>query len=60
MEIVPKCSVSRDELIAHGKKADGTPLQYADDCPVCARKGFVGILVGDHPQQTQGKQFHSI
>ena len=49
------CGLYRDELIAHQKRADGTTvLQYTDDCPVCARKGFGAILVVDHLQQ-QGK-----
>ena len=56
MEIAQNCGLSRDNLIAHQKKADGTPLQYLDECPVCVHRGFVGILVVDHPpQQTQGK-----
>ena len=51
------CGLSRDELIAHQKKADGAALQYTDECPVCAFKGFPTTYVIDHPQQ--GK-YHNI
>ena len=55
MEIA-RCGLSRDELIAHQKKADGTPLHYLDECPVCLHRGFVQtILVIDHPPQNQSK-----
>ena len=53
------CGLSRNELIAHQKKADGTALQYTDDCPVCALKGFGAILVVDHHLQ-QGKHHNLI
>ena len=54
------CGLSRNELIAHQKRADGTALQYTDDCPVCARKGFGEILVVDHLQQGKYHNYHGI